>query len=97
MDFSRCRTYGHSWFEYDSHWKPAYGVPVTLRCERCDMERRDSIDRFNGRLLNRHYYYPPHYLTRKEDVLTRSEWRLVRIKAIAKAQREARKAAKETA
>ena len=27
-DTSRCRTIGHSWFDYDSTWRPQFGVPL---------------------------------------------------------------------
>lgn len=58
--FVRCGTLGHAWHDYDSTWTPEFGNPLTLRCERCGTERRDSINDW-GKLLNRHYFYPPFY------------------------------------
>ena len=61
--YFRCRTYGHAWFEYDSlSWEPTFGVPVTLRCERCGGERRDQISRVTGDLVARRYVPAPGYL-----------------------------------
>jgi hypothetical protein len=75
--YVRCRTLGHSWFDYDSTWTPSFGIPMTLRCERCGTERRDTVSDF-GKLLGRRYYKPDNYDRRKgEPVLTRSDFRLV--------------------
>lgn len=77
QQFIRCRTLGHSWIDYDSNWKPMFGMPLTLRCERCGMERRDTID-MGGNLNGRHYTRPEGYLfTRAEEVPTRSQFRLM--------------------
>jgi hypothetical protein len=60
--YFRCRTYGHAWFEYDSlGWTPSFGVPMTLRCERCGSERRDQVSRVTGDLVARNYSYAPGY------------------------------------
>ena len=76
--FIRCRTIGHSWFDYDSTWRPQFGVPLTLRCERCGTERRDTVSQRDGRLLARHYYKPDGYdLKRGEPRLTRDDFRLL--------------------
>ena len=75
--YVRCRTLGHSWFDYDSNWTPSFGIPMTLRCERCGTERRDTVSDF-GKLLGRRYYKPDNYDRRKgEAALTRSDFRLV--------------------
>jgi len=75
--FIRCRTLGHSWFDYDSNWTPMYGTPLTLRCERCGMERRDTIDS-SGNLNGRHYTRPLGYqYTKNAPAPTRSEFRLM--------------------
>lgn len=61
VDFTRCRTIGHAWFEADSsEWKTDAGVPITLRCERCMTERREAWTR-TGVLLFRTYVYPQGY------------------------------------
>lgn len=71
----RCRTFGHSWFDYDSDWSPDYGVPMTLRCERCGMERRDAVQRTTGELLGRHYKQPDGYAYLSHSTPTRAEFR----------------------
>lgn len=58
--FIRCGTMGHAWHDYDSNWKPGFGYPLTLRCERCGTERRDVITNW-GKLLSRRYVYPTLY------------------------------------
>jgi len=75
--FIRCRTLGHSWHDVDSlHWTPKWGVPLTLRCERCDMERRDTVKWDTGELLNRRYVKPKaYYYERGTTAPTRSEFR----------------------
>lgn len=73
--YIRCRTLGHSWFDYDSTWTPTFGVPLTLRCERCSTERRDTINEW-GTLLARHYYKPKNYdRVRGEPSLSRADFR----------------------
>lgn len=51
----RCATLGHAWHDYDSNWRPEFGVALTVRCERCGRERRDTINEY-GTLLARHYW-----------------------------------------
>lgn len=76
--FVRCRTLGHSWFDYDSTWKSELGIPLTVRCERCGMERRDTVAHFSGELITRHYTPPPGYGYTKDDPTpTRSEFRIL--------------------
>ena len=75
--YIRCRSLGHSWFDTDSTWESQFGTPLTVRCERCGMERRDTVNRY-GELLARHYYRPTGYqLGRDEDKPTRAEYRLM--------------------
>jgi len=75
--YVRCRTIGHSWFDYDSLWTPQFGVPLTLRCERCGTERRDTLSSY-GQLLARHYHKPQGYdLTKGEPRLSRDDFRMV--------------------
>ena len=76
--YVRCRTLGHSWFDYDSLWMPQFGMPLTLRCERCGTERRDTVKGQHGQLLSRHYYKPKGYdLTKGEPRLRRDDFRLI--------------------
>jgi hypothetical protein len=75
--FIRCRTLGHAWIDVDSTWTPSWGIPLTLRCERCDMERRDTINNA-GELSTRRYTRPLGYLYTKDDPTpTRSQFRLM--------------------
>jgi hypothetical protein len=76
--YIRCRTIGHSWHDYDSsNWKPTMGTPLTLRCERCGTERRDTIGA-TGRLITRHYFKPEGYdLKRGEIRPTRDDFRVM--------------------
>lgn len=59
--FGTCRLLGHSWHPVPSDWTPLFGEPMTVRCERCDMERRDSVERGTGFVLARRYTYPTGY------------------------------------
>jgi hypothetical protein len=76
-NYIRCRAIGHSWIDYDSNWTPQFGTPLTLRCERCGMERRDSVN-LRGELMHRSYARPDHYhLGRDESKPTRDDFRLM--------------------
>lgn len=76
LGYLRCNTLGHAWHDYDSNWKPEFGTPLTLRCERCGMERRDAFND-HGDLLNRHYTRPPNYQYPKGSRPTRAEFRVM--------------------
>jgi hypothetical protein len=68
--FTTCRLLGHAWHEVPSDWNPPAGVePMTVRCERCDMERRDQIDAINGTIVpnGRKYTRPNGYLFSKSQ------------------------------
>lgn len=88
--YLRCNTMGHSWFDYDSNWSPQFGIALTLRCERCGMERRDSLSTY-GTLLNRHYVRPAGYQYPPHTRPSRDEFRVMllmqRIAEAKKAQR----------
>jgi len=75
-----CRLIGHSWHEVDSnHWSATVGVPMTLRCERCDMERRDQVGRNDGEVVARSYRQPYAYAWDKgvdDDSPRRVDFRL---------------------
>ena len=74
-DYTRCRTFGHSWFDCDSDWKTDLGMPLTLRCERCMIERRDTIG-FYGQLVTRRYTYPQDYRYSRGERPSRNDFRL---------------------
>lgn len=93
-DFTRCRTYGHAWFEADSDWIPDWGTPLTLRCERCLCERRDTIGS-DGELARRRYIHPSGYQYSGDEVVpTKDEFRLA---LLALRLREARARKRNTA
>lgn len=64
--FQDCRLLGHLWFVVPSDWTPEYGIPMTCRCERCNIERRDSISKNSGEVESRRYVYPDGYLFRRD-------------------------------
>ena len=76
LGYIRCNAIGHAWHDYDSNWKAEFGTPLTLRCERCGMERRDSINNY-GDLLTRHYYRPPNWKYPKNQRPTKAEFRVL--------------------
>ena len=76
VDYTRCRTIGHAWFDADSDWKSDRGVPVTLRCERCMMERREVWSRTSGRLIYRTYVRPRDYLYSRGERPSKDDFRL---------------------
>jgi hypothetical protein len=89
--YIRCNALGHSWHDYDSNWTPDYGIPLTLRCGRCGMERRDAVTNW-GKLLNRHYFRPPHYKYPKGSRPSKDEFRvMLLVKRIHEAQTDRKK------
>lgn len=69
--FGECRLLGHAWHVVPSDWTPNFGEAMTTRCERCDIERRDEINRNTGEVEARRYTYPDGYLfTRDSDEQT---------------------------
>ena len=87
VDYTRCRTIGHVWYDADSDWKTDRGVPMTLRCERCTMERREVWSR-NGQLVYRTYIRPRDYLYARGERPSKDDFRLA---MLALRLREARK------
>ena len=88
-DYTRCRTYGHAWFEADSDWNSTMGTPITLRCERCMAERREAVSH-TGQLISRHYVYPKNYQYSSAD--ERPSKDEFRVALLALRLREARRA-----
>ena len=87
----RCATIGHAWFDFDSNWKPTLGVPLTVRCERCGRERRDTINDW-GDLIARHYWPTKPTLSYQKGMRpTRSEFRRMLLAQRLAEAREARK------
>jgi hypothetical protein len=91
-DYTRCRTLGHAWFDVDSDWKSALGsgTPLTLRCERCMCERRDTVATHTGQLISRHYFYPDQYRMLRDERPTRDEFRLMLLSLRLKERRAAK-------
>src|SRR5262245_43012611 len=65
--YGECRLLGHQWHIVPSDWTPTFGVPFTARCERCDIERRDTVNRNSGHVESRRYTYPQGYNFHKEE------------------------------
>jgi hypothetical protein len=97
-DHTRCRTIGHAWYEVDSDWAKSegaasFGTPVTLRCDRCTTERRETWDRHTGDLATRYYVYPDGYQQRwGGNFPTRADFRLALLAIKLNEKREDRKA-----
>jgi hypothetical protein len=66
-----------------------FGTPLVLRCERCNTNRRDTIDNL-GQIAARSYVYPENYRYDRGLLPTRSDFRL-RIIAHRLAQQDKRK------
>lgn len=91
--FVRCNTLGHSWDDYDSNWAaPSGTAPLTLRCQRCGTERRDTIDSY-GDLVTRSYSYPEGYRYGRGERPSRSDFRMVLLQERMRDARSARKRA----
>lgn len=91
QQFVRCQTIGHAWFDYDSSdWKPEWGDPLVLRCERCGSERRDSIGS-SGDIVTRSYHHPDGYSYAKGTKPSRAEFRRMMLEQKIREARAARK------
>jgi hypothetical protein len=98
-DYTRCRTIGHAWYDYDSaDWAEDYwaqfGDPMTLRCERCSMERREVWAQ-SGRLVHRDYIRPTGYLYGRGERPTKDDFRLMMLSLRLKEARAARNGTKK--
>lgn len=61
VEFVRCRTFGHQWDTFQPLSRVAsWGTLLSLRCERCGMERYDTIDSI-GAVSVRTYTAPDGY------------------------------------
>lgn len=77
-DFVHCRLLGHSWRFVVSDWTSTLrGRAMTVRCDRCDMERRDTFSEITGQLMARHYIRPDGYKLPKGYHPNRADWRRV--------------------
>ena len=65
--YGECRLLGHAWHIVPSDWTPLYGEAMTARCERCDIERRDCINRHTGAVESRRYVSPKAYYFRRDE------------------------------
>jgi hypothetical protein len=93
LGYLRCNTLRHAWFDIDSDWKPTFGTPLTVRCERCGMERRDTINA-RGDVAARHYKKPPHWKYPKGTRPTAAEFRSMLIAVRIQEAKEQRKRAR---
>jgi hypothetical protein len=77
--YVECRSWGHQWDTFRPlRRRAAWGVLLSLRCERCGCERHDTIDS-TGQVSAREYKYPDGYKLageRQGDRLTAGELRL---------------------
>ena len=57
-----CRTIGHEWdlFTPIGMERPTWGIRLSLRCDRCSMERHDIVDTL-GEVASRTYVQPENY------------------------------------
>lgn len=74
-----CRTVGHAWdvINADKVGRRG-GDPVWLRCERCNTERHDAIERGTGELVGRQYVYNDgyrHAFDRDDSAPTKVDYR----------------------
>lgn len=99
--YGTCRLLGHQWHVVPSDWTPRYGEAMTTRCERCDIERRDEINRNTGEVESRRYSYPDGYLfsrdTDDERLPSRVDFRLLWLDGAISEQRERRNAQRRNA
>ena len=73
-----CRTFGHAWDRYYpiGMQRPQFGWRESLRCLRgCGTTRHDIIDT-QGNVAARAYEYDADYKYPKDEMPTRSEFRL---------------------
>lgn len=60
--FGDCHLFGHAWDYTNSTWTSSLGgVPVTLLCQRCGTERRETWSQVSGLMMGRRYLYPQGY------------------------------------
>lgn len=76
--YGECRLIRHSWHIVPSDWTPEFGVPMTLRCERCNTERRMAFNRNTGGIETSRYIYPTGYNFHRNgmEVPTSTDFRL---------------------
>lgn len=93
----KCDVLRHAWHDVDSPWFVKRDWPrcdcLSMRCERCDRERRDVISLNTGDVVSRRYIAPPGYVKYARDERpTMAEFRLLLLTERAKqARKEMRK------
>jgi len=98
--YTNCRLLGHMWLIVPSDWTPSFGVPMTVRCERCNIERRDTLGRNTGHVESRRYTYPAGYNFSHADndgadLPRRDDFRLAWLEGIITESRKSRGIARE--
>lgn len=91
--FGACRLLGHMWEIVPSDWTPQFGTPMTCRCERCSIERRDALNRNTGEVQSRRYVYPQGYLLTRDNDLpspTRTDFRVAWLEGVLSEARKRR-------
>jgi len=97
-EFGACRLLGHLWHVVPSDWTPTFGVPMTVRCERCNIERRDTLGRHTGHVESRRYTYPAGYNFHRDngtDLPRRDDFRLAWLEGVITESRKHRGVARE--
>lgn len=77
--FIECKTYGHSWDEYNPRNVPMDKGSfdrLTLRCTRCGSTRHDEFDRV-GEVVRRNYVNPDGYKSAADEKPSRAALRLM--------------------
>lgn len=93
-EYSECHgLIRHAWHIVPSDWVATLGgEQMTVRCERCGTERRDTIGSRTGELVSRRYVYPDGYLYGRDDYKPNAdEVRLLWITRQINAQRKPRR------
>lgn len=90
--YGSCRLLGHLWHIVPSDWTPSFGVPMTVRCERCDIERRDTLSRNTGHVESRRYTYPAGYQFHRngDELPRRDDFRLAWLEGVITESRKTR-------
>lgn len=79
--YRRCRLVAHRWDIVDTNdWtvdpaKLRFALPMQLRCDNCDMVRRDLVEKGTGDVISRRYIPPKGYYFARGETPTRAEFR----------------------
>lgn len=80
--YGDCRRLRHAWFDVPSDWQANFGIPLTVRCQRCGAERRDQAGPNTGELVSRRYVYPEGYSYPRGEAPTANDFRMMYVHRI---------------